>query len=63
MPLETISYDSAAVLDSEEAIAAYLNEALHHGDLPGITHALGVEPASEVTPAAPDRISPHPEGA
>jgi|HubBroStandDraft_6_1064221.scaffolds.fasta_scaffold411928_2 probable addiction module antidote protein len=42
MPLETISYDSAAVLDSEEAIAAYLNEALHHGDLPGITHALGV---------------------
>ena len=42
MPLETISYDSAAVLDSEEAIAAYLNEALHDGNLSGITHALGV---------------------
>jgi probable addiction module antidote protein len=42
MPLETMPYDSAAVLDSEEAIAAYLDEAFSDGDLASIAQALGV---------------------
>lgn len=42
MPLETVPYDSAAVLDSEEAIAAYLDEAFSDGDLAAIAQALGV---------------------
>jgi probable addiction module antidote protein len=40
--LELTPYDSAAYLDSEEAIAAYLDEAFRDGDLAMITHALGV---------------------
>jgi probable addiction module antidote protein len=42
MPLTTTPFDSAAYLDSEEAITAYLNEVLEDGDLELITHALGV---------------------
>jgi probable addiction module antidote protein len=42
MALETIPYDSAAVLDSDEAIGAYLDEAFRDGDLAVINHALGV---------------------
>jgi probable addiction module antidote protein len=42
MPLQTIRYDSAAILDSDDAIAAYINEAFQDGDLNVITHALGV---------------------
>ncbi|MBV8765272.1 MAG: putative addiction module antidote protein [Hyphomicrobiales bacterium] len=42
MPVDTVPYDRAAVLDTEEAIAAYLGEAFSHGDLAVIAHALGV---------------------
>ncbi|MBV8427232.1 MAG: putative addiction module antidote protein [Hyphomicrobiales bacterium] len=42
MPVDTVPYDSAAVLDTEEAIAAYLGEAFSHGDLAVIAQALGV---------------------
>jgi probable addiction module antidote protein len=42
MPLETFPYDSAAYLDSPEAVAAYVDEAFQTGDPAFITHALGV---------------------
>jgi probable addiction module antidote protein len=35
-------YDSARFLDSDEAIAAYLTDALEEGDPAAIRHALGV---------------------
>lgn len=41
MPLKTRPYDAAAYLDSEEAIAAYLTEALETNDPALIADALG----------------------
>jgi probable addiction module antidote protein len=42
MPVETRPYDSAAYLDSAEAVAAYIDEAFLTGDAAFITRALGV---------------------
>lgn len=42
MPIETFPYDSADYLDSEETVAAYLDEAIETGDPAFISHALGV---------------------
>lgn len=42
MTLETQPFDPAAYLDSEEAMAAYMNEALETGDAAFIADALGV---------------------
>jgi probable addiction module antidote protein len=42
MPLETFPYDSAELLDTPEAVAAYLEAALETGDGAFITRAFGV---------------------
>jgi len=42
MPLETFPYDSAELLDSAEAVAAYLEAAFETDDPSFITHAFGV---------------------
>jgi probable addiction module antidote protein len=42
MPLETFPFDPAEYLDSDEAIAAYLDEAFKTEDPTFITHAIGV---------------------
>lgn len=42
MAIKTTPYDSAEYLDSDEAIAAYLDEALESADPAHIAHALGV---------------------
>ena len=42
MPVETRPYDSARYLDSDEAIAAFMDEAFLTGDAAFITRALGV---------------------
>ena len=42
MPLETFPHDSAEYLDTSEAIAAYLEDALDSGNADEIAHALGV---------------------
>jgi probable addiction module antidote protein len=42
MPLETFPFDAAEYLDSDEAIAAYLDEAFLTQDPVFITHAIGV---------------------
>lgn len=42
MPATTKPYDSADDLDSDEAIVAYLEEALEVGEPSFIAHALGV---------------------
>jgi len=42
MPLETFPYDSAALLDSDEAVAAYMEAAFETGDAAFIAHAFGV---------------------
>jgi probable addiction module antidote protein len=42
MPAKTKPYDSADYLDSEEAVVAYLEEALESDDAAFIAHALGV---------------------
>lgn len=42
MPLETFPYNSAEYLDSDEAIAAYLDEAFQTQDPAFITHAISV---------------------
>jgi len=41
MALKTTRFDSADYLDSDEAVSAYLEEALQTGDPSFITHALG----------------------
>ena len=41
MPLETTPFDSAEYLDSEEAIEAYLEDAIESDDPAVIAHALG----------------------
>jgi probable addiction module antidote protein len=42
MPLETFPYDSAALLDSDETVAAYMEAAFETGDAAFIAHAFGV---------------------
>ena len=42
MPVKTVPYDSAKYLDSDEAIAAYVDEALGSADPAHIARALGV---------------------
>lgn len=42
MTIKTTPYDSAEYLDSDEAIAAYLDEALGSADPAHIAHALGI---------------------
>lgn len=42
MPLKTIRFDAAAVLDAPEAIEAFLEDAFESGDAAFITHALGI---------------------
>ncbi|HJR20762.1 MAG TPA: addiction module antidote protein [Dongiaceae bacterium] len=42
MAIKTTPYDSAKYLDSDEAIAAYIDEALESADPTHIAHALGV---------------------
>lgn len=42
MAIKTTSYDSAEYLDSDEAIAAYIDEALESADPAHIAHALGI---------------------
>jgi probable addiction module antidote protein len=42
MPLETRSYDTAEYLDSDEAMAAYIDAVLEDGDPALVAHALGV---------------------
>ena len=42
MALKTHPYDSAALLDTPEALAAYLGDAFASGDLGEIADALGV---------------------
>lgn len=42
MALKTTAYDSAEYLDSDEAIAAYIDEALESADPAHIAHALGL---------------------
>jgi probable addiction module antidote protein len=41
MPLKTFPYDSARYLDSDEAIAGYLEAAFETGDAPFIVKAFG----------------------
>lgn len=41
MPLETFPYDSADLLDTPKAVAAYLEAAFETGDAAFITRALG----------------------
>ena len=41
-PLQTSQWDSAELLDSPEAIAAYIEAAFEDGDSSLIAHALGV---------------------
>jgi len=47
MTLETTIWDSAELLDSREAIVAYIEAAFDHGDPALITHALGVVARAE----------------
>jgi probable addiction module antidote protein len=42
MAIRTTRYDSAEYLDSDEAIAAYVDEALGSADPAHIAHALGI---------------------
>lgn len=42
MPLKTSRFDAAEVLDTPEAIEAFLEDAFESGDASYITHALGV---------------------
>ena len=42
MPLETRPFDPAEVLDTPEAVRAYLADAFASGETSEITHALGV---------------------
>jgi probable addiction module antidote protein len=42
MPVETRPYDSARYLDSDEAVAGYLEGAFETGDPAFIAHAFGV---------------------
>jgi len=42
MPLKTFPFDAAKYLDSDEAIAVYLDEAFKTEDPTFITHAIGV---------------------
>ena len=42
MPVETRPYDSARYLDSDEAIAAFMEAAFETGDPAFITHAFGI---------------------
>lgn len=42
MAIKTTPFDAAEYLDSDEAIAAYLDEALESADPAHIAHALGV---------------------
>ncbi len=49
MGLETFPYDSADYLDTSEAIAAYLNDALSFGDARELAHALEVVARAQVT--------------
>lgn len=42
MPLKTSRFDAAEVLDTPEAIEAFLEDAFESGDPAFITHALGV---------------------
>lgn len=42
MAIETTRWDSAAHLDSPDAVAAYLDAAFEDGDAAVIAHALGV---------------------
>ena len=42
MPLEVTPFDPTRYIDSEEAIAAFLSDALEEGDPAAIRHALGV---------------------
>lgn len=42
MPLETFPYDSAELLDTPEAVAAYMEAAFETGDAPFIAHAFGI---------------------
>ena len=42
MKIETRPFDAARYLDTDEAVAAYMDEAFQTGDAAFITHALGV---------------------
>ena len=42
MARQTTAWDSAELLDTPEAIAAYLEAALEEEDAPLLTHALGI---------------------
>ncbi|MGV8840561.1 MAG: addiction module antidote protein [Bauldia sp.] len=42
MTIETTAWDSAALLDTPDAVAAYLDAAFADGDARVIAHALGV---------------------
>ncbi|MFA7645627.1 MAG: addiction module antidote protein [Phenylobacterium sp.] len=42
MPLNTSRFDAAEVLDTPEAIEAFLEDAFESGDPAFITHALGI---------------------
>lgn len=42
MPLKTSRFDAAEVLDTPEAIEAFLEEAFESGDPAFVTHALGI---------------------
>jgi probable addiction module antidote protein len=48
MTLETHPYDSARYLDSEEAIAAYLDEAFQSGDAAVIANAASVADRAKI---------------
>lgn len=41
MPVETRPFDAARYLDSDESIAAFMDEAFQTGDAAFITHCLG----------------------
>ena len=42
MVVETSPWDSAQLLDTPEALAAYIEAAIEDGDMKRLTHALGV---------------------
>ena len=42
MPIETSPWDSADLLDTPAAVAAYIEAAIEDGDASLLTHALGV---------------------
>lgn len=58
MPLETQPFDAADYLDSDEAVEAFLQDALDTGDAGEVARALTVIARAKARSAAPTRSEP-----